>query len=65
MLIKNNFSGIAIGRVKPMVIEEVKDELKQLCTDYLNILQELKNQEIINEELFEKYSVNKKSFLEE
>ena len=48
-----------------MVIEEVKDELKQLCTDYLNILQELKNQEIINEELFEKYSVNKKSFLEE
>jgi len=48
-----------------MVIEEVKDELRQLCTDYLNILQELKNQEIINEELFEKYSVNKKSFLEE
>jgi len=48
-----------------MVIEEVKDELKQLCTDYLNILQELKNQEIIDEELFEKYSVNKKSFLEE
>ena len=48
-----------------MVIEEVKDELRQLCTDYLNILQELKKQEIINEELFEKYSVNKKSFLEE
>ena len=48
-----------------MIIEEVKDELKQLCTDYLNILQELKKQEIINEELFEKYSVNKKSFLEE
>ena len=48
-----------------MIIEEVKDELRQLCTDYLNILQELKKQEIINEELFEKYSVNKKSFLEE
>ena len=48
-----------------MIIEEVKDELKQLCTDYLNILQELKNKEIISEELFEKYSVNKKSFLEE
>ena len=48
-----------------MIIEEVKDELKQLCTDYLNILQELKNKEIINEEIFKKYSVNKKSFLEE
>ena len=48
-----------------MIIEEVKDELKELCTDYLNILQELKDKEIINEELFEKYSINKKSFLEE
>ena len=48
-----------------MIIEEVKDELKQLCTDYLNILQELKNKEIIDEDLFKKYSINKKSFLEE
>ena len=48
-----------------MIIEEVKDELKQLCTDYLNILQELKHKEIIDEELFKKYSINKKSFLEE
>ena len=65
MWIKNNFSGIAIGRIKPMVIEEVKDELRQLCTDYLNILQELKNKKIISEDLFEKYSINKKTFLEE
>ena len=48
-----------------MVIEEVKDELRQLCTDYLNILQELKNKKIISEDLFEKYSINKKTFLEE
>ena len=26
-----------------MVVEEVKEELKKLCTDYLNILQQLKN----------------------
>ena len=25
-----------------MVVEEVKEELKKLCTDYLNILQQLK-----------------------
>ena len=24
-----------------MVVEEVKEELKKLCTDYLNILQQL------------------------
>ena len=48
-----------------MVVEEVKDELKKLCTDYLNILQELKNKGIISEEMFNTYSINKKSFLDE
>jgi len=48
-----------------MIVEEVKDELKKLCTDYLNILQELKNKEIISEETFKTYSIDKKSFLEE
>ena len=48
-----------------MIVEEVKDELKKLCTDYLNILQKLKDQEIISEEMFKNYSINKKSFLEE
>ncbi len=48
-----------------MIVEEVKDELKKLCTDYLNILQELKKKEIISEEMFNTYSINKKSFLDE
>lgn len=48
-----------------MILEEVKDELNKLCTDYLNILQQLKDQEIINEETFKMCSINKKSFLEE
>ena len=48
-----------------MIVEEVKEELKKLCTDYLNILQQLKNEELISEETFEKCSINKKSFLEE
>ena len=48
-----------------MIVEEVKDELKKLCTDYLNILQQLKDKEIISEEMFNTYSINKKSFLEE
>jgi len=48
-----------------MIVEEVKDDLKKLCTDYLNILQELKDKEIISEEMFNTYSIDKKSFLEE
>ncbi len=48
-----------------MIVEEVKDELKKLCTDYLDILQQLKNQEIISEETFKMCSISKKSFLEE
>ena len=47
-----------------MILEEVKDELNKLCTDYLNILQQLKDQKIINEETFKMCSINKKSFLE-
>lgn len=48
-----------------MIIEEVKEELNKLCIDYLDILHQLKKQEIISEEAFEMYSINKKSFLEE
>lgn len=48
-----------------MIVEEVKNELKKLCTDYLNILQQLKEQEIISEETFDMCSINKKTFLEE
>ena len=48
-----------------MVVEEVKEELKELCTDYLNILQQLKNEELISEETFKVCSINKNSFLED
>nr|WP_317334089.1 hypothetical protein [uncultured Romboutsia sp.] len=48
-----------------MIVEEVKEELEKLCTDYLDILQQLKNQEIISEEIFKKCSINKKSFLQD
>ena len=44
-----------------MVVEEEKEALKK----YLNILQQLKNEDLISEETFEKCSINKKSFLEE
>ena len=56
---------IVVGRIKPMIVEEVKEELKKLCTDYLDILQQLKNEEIISEETFKRCSINKKSFLDE
>lgn len=48
-----------------MGVEEVKEELKKLCTDYLNILQQLKNEDLISEETFKRCSINKKSFLDE
>ena len=48
-----------------MVVEEVKEELNKLCTDYLDILQQLRDQSIISEQTFKECSINKKSFLEE
>lgn len=48
-----------------MGVEEVKEELKKLCTDYLNILQQLNNEDLISEETFKRCSINKKSFLDE
>ena len=48
-----------------MIIEDIKEELEKLCTDYLDILQQLKNKELISEETFKIYSINKNSFLEE
>ncbi len=48
-----------------MLIKDIKEELDKLCTDYLDILQQLKSQELISEETFKKCSINKNSFLEE
>ena len=48
-----------------MMIEEIKEELDKLCTDYLDILQQLKSKELISEETFKVCSINKNSFLEE
>lgn len=45
--------------------DEVKKELKELCSEYINILEKLKEEQIINEETFEICSSNKISFLEE
>ena len=48
-----------------MIIEDIKEELDKLCTDYLDILEQLKSQELISEETFRMCSINKNSFLEE
>ena len=40
-------------------------EVIKLCTDYLDILQQLKSKELISEETFKVCSINKNSFLEE
>ena len=48
-----------------MMIEEIKEELDKLCTDYLDILQQLKSQDLISEETFKVCSINKNSFLED
>jgi hypothetical protein len=48
-----------------MMIEEIKEELEKLCTDYLDILQQLKNKQLISEDTFKMCSINKNSFLEE
>ncbi len=45
--------------------EDVKKELQQLCNDYLDILQRLKDEDIINKETFDLCSLSKKIFLEE
>lgn len=45
--------------------EDIKKELKQLCIDYLDILQRLKDEDIINKETFELCSHSKRIFIEE
>lgn len=45
--------------------EDVKKELQQLCNDYLDMLQRLKDENIINKDTFDLCSLTKKAFLEE
>ncbi|MGL6107809.1 hypothetical protein [Romboutsia sp.] len=47
------------------IIEDVNKELKELCSDYLNILQHLKKEGIINQDTFEACADKKLLFLEE
>ncbi|HSQ90388.1 hypothetical protein [Romboutsia sp.] len=46
-------------------IDDVKKELRELCSEYVHILEKLKKEEIITKETFEACSSNKVSFLEE
>ena len=46
-------------------IDDIKKELKKLCSDYVNILEKLKTEEIITKDTFEACSSNKILFLEE
>ena len=46
-------------------IDDVKKELKELCLEYVTILEKLKDEKMITEETFEKCSSQKKIFLEE
>lgn len=45
-------------------IDDVKKELKELCLEYVTILEKLKDEKMITEETFEKCS-SQKIFLEE
>jgi len=46
-------------------MEEIKKELQELCNEYLNILDNLKNDDIISQDTYDKCSEQKVSFLEE
>ncbi|WP_173399951.1 hypothetical protein [[Clostridium] dakarense] len=46
-------------------IEDVKKELRELCSEYVNILERLREEQIINKETFEICSSSKVLFLEE
>lgn len=45
--------------------EDVKKELKELCSEYLNILERLREENVINKETFDICSSSKVLFLEE
>ncbi|GAA0866362.1 hypothetical protein [Paraclostridium tenue] len=45
-------------------IKEIKGELSQLCEDYINILNKMKDDKIINKDLYQKCVLNKIDYLE-
>lgn len=45
-------------------IKEIKGELNQLCEDYINILNKMKDNKIINSDIYCKCTLNKVTFLE-
>lgn len=48
-----------------MSMEDVKKELKELCREYVSILENLKNNKMITDDEFEKCANNKILFIEE
>lgn len=46
-------------------IDNIKEELKKLCSDYVNALEKLKTEGIITKDTFEICSSSKNLFLEE
>ncbi|GAA0702789.1 hypothetical protein GCM10008904_09540 [Paraclostridium ghonii] len=45
-------------------IKEIKEELDQLCKDYIDIVNKMKNKEIINDDIYLKCISSKLEFLE-
>ena len=48
-----------------MHINIIKNELQELCSEYVSMLEKLKEKELITEEVFENFISVKKSFLKE
>lgn len=48
-----------------MSMENIRKELKELCKEYVSILENLKNNDIITDDEFEKCVNNKILFIEE
>lgn len=46
-------------------LESIKDDLKQLCEEYIDILEQLKKDNIISDDLYNKCSENKIMFIGE
>ncbi|WP_095406043.1 hypothetical protein [Romboutsia maritimum] len=46
-------------------INDVKNDLKELCIEYVMILEKLKNEEIITEDTFIKCTTSKILFIED
>lgn len=45
-------------------MEEIKTELRQLCEDYIDMLDTMRNENIISEEVYNECKSGKNNFLE-